>query len=81
MRKLLFVLVTLPFFICALSQNPPRILLTNDDGIDAPGLVAMHKALSRVGRVTVAAPATNSEWYRPWFDHGAQSHLCDDLDG
>jgi len=59
MRKMLFVLVTLPFFICGLSQNLPRILLTNDDGIDAPGLVAMHKALSRVGRVTVAAPATN----------------------
>ncbi len=59
MRKLLLVLVTLPFFICALSQNSPHILLTNDDGIDAPGLVAMHKALSRVGRVTVAAPATN----------------------
>jgi 5'/3'-nucleotidase len=59
MRKLLFVLVTLPFFICALSQNLPRILLTNDDGIEAPGLAAMHKALSRVGRVTVAAPATN----------------------
>jgi len=59
MKKLLFFLVTVPFFICALSQNPPRILLTNDDGIDAPGLVAMHKALSRVGQVTVAAPATN----------------------
>lgn len=59
MRKLLFVLVTLPFFVCALSQNPPHILLTNDDGIDAPGLLAMHKALSQVGRVTVAAPATN----------------------
>ncbi len=36
-----------------------RILLTNDDGIDAPGLLAMHQALSRVGTVTVAAPATN----------------------
>ena len=59
MRKLLFVLIALPFFISGLSQNPPRILLTNDDGIDAPGLAAMHKALSRVGRVTVAAPATN----------------------
>ena len=59
MKKLLFVLVTLPFFIYGLSQNPPRILLTNDDGIDAPGLVAMHKALARVGQVTVAAPATN----------------------
>jgi 5'-nucleotidase len=59
MRKPLFVLVTLSFFIYGLSQNPPRILLTNDDGIDAPGLVAMHKALARVGQVTVVAPATN----------------------
>lgn len=59
MKKLLLVLVTLPFFICGQSQNLPRILLTNDDGIDAPGLAAMHKALSRVGQVTVAAPSTN----------------------
>jgi 5'-nucleotidase len=32
-------------------------LLTNDDGIYAPGLAAMERALSRLGNVTVVAPA------------------------
>ena len=35
-----------------------RILLTNDDGILAPGLVAMHRELARMGEVTIVAPAT-----------------------
>ncbi|MEY7850695.1 5'/3'-nucleotidase SurE [Natrarchaeobius sp. A-rgal3] len=34
----------------------PEILLTNDDGIDAPGIRALHDALSTVGSVTVVAP-------------------------
>ncbi len=34
------------------------ILLTNDDGIFAPGLAAMERALSRLGEVVVVAPAT-----------------------
>jgi 5'-nucleotidase len=34
-----------------------RILLTNDDGIYAPGLAAMERALQRLGDVTVVAPA------------------------
>lgn len=34
-----------------------RILLTNDDGIYAPGLAAMRAALGRLGEVRVAAPA------------------------
>lgn len=33
-----------------------HILLTNDDGIHAPGLWALHAALSRRHRVTVVAP-------------------------
>ncbi|MFB6172925.1 MAG: 5'/3'-nucleotidase SurE [Haloarculaceae archaeon] len=36
-----------------------QILLTNDDGIDAPGLDALHEALARVGDVTVVAPAVD----------------------
>ena len=36
-----------------------RVLLTNDDGIDSPGLHAMARALSAVADVTVVAPATN----------------------
>jgi 5'-nucleotidase len=33
------------------------ILLTNDDGVHAPGLLALREALARLGEVTVAAPA------------------------
>jgi 5'-nucleotidase len=36
-----------------------RILLTNDDGIDAGGLHALAAALRPLGDVTIAAPATN----------------------
>jgi 5'-nucleotidase len=35
-----------------------RILLTNDDGIYAPGLAAMERQLRKLGDVTVAAPLT-----------------------
>jgi 5'-nucleotidase len=34
------------------------ILLTNDDGIYAPGLVAMYRELTRLGEVHVVAPET-----------------------
>ena len=34
-----------------------QILLTNDDGIFAPGLAAIYKELIKIGNVTVAAPA------------------------
>src|SRR3954454_23137255 len=35
-----------------------RILLTNDDGIYAPGLRALRLELQKLGEVTVVAPAT-----------------------
>ena len=35
-----------------------QILLTNDDGIYAPGLAAMERHLQKLGEVTVVAPAT-----------------------
>src|SRR5947199_8791371 len=34
-----------------------RILLTNDDGVYAPGLRALRKELMKLGKVTVVAPA------------------------
>jgi 5'-nucleotidase len=44
-----------------LQQQVPakafRILLTNDDGIRAPGLSALYQALSPIAEVTVVAPA------------------------
>jgi 5'-nucleotidase len=36
-----------------------RVLLTNDDGIDSPGLHALARALSTVAEVMVVAPAEN----------------------
>ena len=38
-------------------MDDPDILLTNDDGIDAPGLQALYESLSAIGSVTVVAPA------------------------
>jgi len=35
----------------------PTVVLTNDDGIDAPGIAALHDALRDVADVTVVAPA------------------------
>jgi 5'-nucleotidase len=41
----------------AAASSPLRILLTNDDGIHAPGLFALKRALDAAGhRVTVCAP-------------------------
>src|SRR4051794_3453977 len=34
------------------------IMLTNDDGIQAPGIVAMYRELTRLGEVHVVAPET-----------------------
>ena len=35
-----------------------RILLTNDDGIHAPGIRALHTALEGLGELTTVAPYT-----------------------
>ena len=39
-------------------MTDPLILLTNDDGIRAPGLVAMYRALAGLGEIHVVAPET-----------------------
>jgi 5'-nucleotidase len=36
--------------------NPPLILVTNDDGVHAPGIRALAEALARLGDVYVVAP-------------------------
>jgi 5'-nucleotidase len=40
-------------------SQPYRILLTNDDGVQAPGILAVAQALRTVGEITIAAPAQN----------------------
>lgn len=37
----------------------PRILITNDDGVESRGLLALKQALDPIGDVTVVAPDTN----------------------
>lgn len=39
-----------------------RILLTNDDGIDAPGLLPFARALSGIGEVAVVVPDRERSW-------------------
>jgi 5'-nucleotidase len=39
-----------------MNRAKPLILVTNDDGIEAPGLLALAEALAAVGRVVVVAP-------------------------
>ena len=38
------------------ASGPLKILVSNDDGIEAPGILALAKALLPLGTVTVAAP-------------------------
>ncbi len=42
------------------GQGELRILVSNDDGWDAPGIIALAAALKPLGRVTVVAPAVNN---------------------
>jgi len=61
MRRVGFLLGLL--FLAGAAGGPadrrPRILLANDDGISAPGLLAAYQELAKIGEVTVAAPAEN----------------------
>ncbi len=41
------------------AKREPLILLTNDDGITAPGLLALKRALGSLGRTEVFAPDRN----------------------
>jgi 5'-nucleotidase len=43
-----------------MDSNKPQILLTNDDGIESPGLWAAAEALSDIGYVWVVAPREQS---------------------
>jgi len=39
-----------------MAKNKPRILLSNDDGINAPGLAALYEGMKSIGDVIVVAP-------------------------
>ena len=52
-----------------------RIVLTNDDGIDAPGLLAARKALEEVGDVLTVAPDRNRSGVGRSITFGAALHV------
>jgi len=66
------VVIFLLFFTCraGISQSAYKILLSNDDGIDSPGLAALVEKLSTLGSVTVAASSDN----RSGVSHGITSN-------
>ena len=62
-----FARILFIFFAAACASAPPavvaqapyRILISNDDGVRAPGIVALAEALKAVGEITIVAPADN----------------------
>jgi 5'-nucleotidase len=55
-------LILIFFFIaagCLSGQSSFKILISNDDGVDAPGIAALFEKLSSIASVTIAAPAQN----------------------
>lgn len=59
--RLVLALVALIGVTAAAQQAPKpyRILVTNDDGVRAPGILALAQALQPLGEVTIVAPAEN----------------------
>jgi 5'-nucleotidase len=51
-------------------QQPYRILVSNDDGFQAPGIQALVVRLKSLGEVTVAAPAANQSLVGHGFTYG-----------
>ncbi|MFC1886216.1 5'/3'-nucleotidase SurE, partial [Thermodesulfobacteriota bacterium] len=47
-----------------------KIILTNDDGIDAPGLETLHSIIQQIGTVVVVAP----EQPQSWVSHRVTTH-------
>ncbi len=65
----LVLLIALSGSCSAEEQKSLRILVSNDDGIKAPGIIALADALRSLGEVTVAAPVVN----RSGTSHGVTS--------
>jgi 5'-nucleotidase len=52
-------------------MSDPAVLLTNDDGADAAGLVGLYEELTAIGDVTVVAPAENQSGVGRTRSHAA----------
>ena len=47
-----------------MSEEKLHIMVTNDDGITAPGLLALAREMQTIGKVSILAPDRN------WSDSG-----------
>lgn len=61
-----------------------NILLTNDDGLEAKGLINLHQELKKLGKVTVVAPCNQQSGvghgitiFKPLFIRKVNDHLPD----
>lgn len=57
LRAIAALLVSLCLLVPAGAQTTYRILVSNDDGVRAPGIAAVAQALQALGQVTIVAPA------------------------
>ena len=53
------ILLATPAIACADDSWPARVRVTNDNGIDDPGIIELAKALAIVTETHVVAPATD----------------------
>ena len=52
-----------------------RLLITNDDGVDAPGILTLARTAAKAGHeVLVSAPATQQSAAGHWFDEPSKRH-------
>jgi 5'-nucleotidase len=62
-RAILSILIAAVLLVPAGAQQrqppPYRILVSNDDGVRAPGIAAVAQILQAIGEVTIVAPAEN----------------------
>lgn len=62
-KNIFVISLGLLFMSSATGAEPYRILITNDDGIKNPGLIALAESLSEEYEVIVSAPAKNMSGY------------------
>src|SRR3712207_6853428 len=58
-RSVLAVCLLAPVGAQLRTVPPYRILVTNDDGVHAPGIAAIAQILQAIGDVTIVAPSQN----------------------
>lgn len=76
MFRLSILVVATALLSCQAAAKPLNILLTNDDGYNAPGIIAVKKALQARGhQVTVVAPEGNQSGASVSFTAGNLSFV------